>query len=202
MGFTIYWYQNYPVSQPVWDTFVSRALRLIKRSRTGEVQLENRATRQKNVLTFSGSPEAESGGAFYVQKDEDPERENGFGFCGTGRHPYTTDVFICLILMYDLGMLSRFSSVDMHEKYPEALDYVSQNLALKNSLDSLERMGVDENNNNNNNNNSNNNNGAAAASAAASAANVGQNKQGSRKTKRQKSWRSKSRRRRGRRSLF
>ena len=203
MGFTIYWYQNYPVSQPVWDTFVSRALRLIKRSRTGQVELENRVTRQKNVLMFSGSPEAESGGTFYVQKDEDPERANGFGFCGTRRHPYTTDVFICLILMYDLGMLSRFSSDDMREQYPEALDYVSQNLALKNSLDSLERMGADENNNNNNNsnnnnNNNNNNNGAAAASAA----NVGQNKQRGRSAKKQKSRRAKSRRIRVRPSLF
>ena len=156
---------------------------------------------------FSGSPEGESRDTFYVQKDEDPERANGFGFCGTGRHPYTTDVFICLILMYDLGMLSRFSSDDMHEQYPEALDYVSQNFALKDSLDSLERMGVEENNNNNNNNN---NNKAAAAGTfspaaspkAAAAANTCQNKQGGRRTKRQRSKRATSLKRRVRRSLF
>lgn len=40
MGFAVYWTNIFPVSQAVWDTFVHRALKLVKRRRTGKIRLE------------------------------------------------------------------------------------------------------------------------------------------------------------------
>lgn len=149
MGYTIYWEPIYPVSQAVWDAFEHRALSLIKRKRTGKVETENTYVRpvQKNVLRFQGA-EGESHETFYVTKDADEERPN-FGSCKTARKPYTTDVFICLILMFDLGMIKGFHSDDMNEQYPEALEYVKKHYALKRSYAKLEKMGRYENSNNN-----------------------------------------------------
>jgi len=50
MGFSIYWNQL-PVSQAVWDTFIKRALNLVKRRRTGKIMLENPYSHhpQKNI---------------------------------------------------------------------------------------------------------------------------------------------------------
>jgi hypothetical protein len=138
MGYTIYWEPIYPVSQAVWNTFEHRALGLIKRKRTGKVDTE------KNVLSFAGSPE-ESHETFYVSKEP---REDGTSFCKTARKPYTSDVFICLILMFDLGLVKGFSSDDMYEQYPEALEYVKQHYALKRSYEKLKVMGIYQNNRN------------------------------------------------------
>lgn len=141
MGYTIYWEQIHPVSQEVWNTFEHRALGLIKRRRTGPVETG------KNVLSFEGTPE-ESHETFYVTK-EPREIQGGLGFCKTARKAYTTDVFICLILMFDLGMLKSFQSDDMSEQYPEALKYVKEHYALKRSYAKLKNMGRYENSNNN-----------------------------------------------------
>ena len=148
MGYTIYWKQVSPVSQAVWDTFVHRALHLVKRRRTGEIRLENTYARpvQKNVFRFEGAPEEERGETFYVAKELD---NKGYSFCKTNRYPYTTDVFICLILMFDLGMLKGFSSDDMNEQYPEALAYVKENYALKRSYERLRVMGRHDDDENN-----------------------------------------------------
>jgi hypothetical protein len=139
MGYTIYWEPIYPVSQAVWNTFEHRALSLIKRKRTGKVDTE------KNVLSFAGSPE-ESHETFYVSKEP---TEDGSSFCKTARKAYTSDVFICLILMFDLGMIKGFHSDDMNEQYPEALEYVKKHYALKRSYAKLEKMGRYEHSNNN-----------------------------------------------------
>lgn len=143
MGFTIYWNQIHPVSQEVWNTFVHRALHLVKRRRTGPIKLE------KNILSFEGNTE-ESHETFYVSKDSERDlgSNTGFGFCKTARKPYTFDVYVCLILMFDLGMLKGFRSDDMNEQYPEALKYVKQNYALKRSYDKLKIMGIYENSEN------------------------------------------------------
>lgn len=148
MGFTIYWKQVSPVSQAVWDTFVHRAMHLVKRRRTGPIQLENRYAQpaQKNVFAFGGAPDEKRGETFYVTKDQDSER---YSFCKTNRHPYTTDVYICLILMFDLGMVKKFSSDDMNEQYDEALKYVKENYALKRSYERLRVMGRHNEENNN-----------------------------------------------------
>jgi len=136
MGFTIYWEQVFPISQVVWDTFLHRALHLIKRRRTGKVELENRYANQRlTVLQFRG---LKGGETFTIDKEN---HDGVSGFCKTNRNPYTTDVFICLILMYDLGMLERFSSDDMNEQYPEALAYVKEHYALKRSYEKLKYMG-------------------------------------------------------------
>jgi hypothetical protein len=136
MGYTIYWEPIYPVSQAVWNTFEHRALSLIKRKRTGKVDTE------KNVLSFAGSPE-ESHETFYVSKE--PTEDGSSSFCKTARKAYTTDVFICLILMFDLGMVKGFNSDDMNEQYPEALEYVKQHYALKRSYAKLKVMGNNRN---------------------------------------------------------
>jgi hypothetical protein len=138
MGYTIYWEPIYPVSQAVWNTFEHRALILITHKRTGKVETE------KNVLSFEGA-EGENHETFYVSK----EPEGGANFCKTARMPYTTDVFICLILMFDLGMIKGFHSDDMNEQYPEALEYVKKHYALKRSYAKLEKMGRYEHSNNN-----------------------------------------------------
>jgi len=145
MGYTIYWEPIYPVSQEVWNTFEHRALGLIKRKRTGKVETDNKYVRpvQKNVLRFQGT-EDEGHETFYVSKDADEERRD-FGFCKTARKPYTTDVFICLILMFDLGMIKGFRSDDMKEQYPEALEYVKKHYALKRSYAKLKVMGNNRN---------------------------------------------------------
>jgi hypothetical protein len=142
MGYTIHWKQITPVSQAVWDTFIHRALHLIKRKRTGKVQLINMYANPplENVIQFEGIDD-ERGETFFVDKDNVESRSS----CKTNRHPYTTDVFICLILMFDLGMLEYFSSDDMDEQYPEALEYVKKNYALKRSYAKLKRMGQYEN---------------------------------------------------------
>jgi hypothetical protein len=146
MGYAIYWKQIRPVSQDLWDTFVQRALKLVKRRRTGTIELENRYSNQKNVLYFRGAPE--SGEAFYVSKDKDPHAQEG-SFCKTNRLPYTMDVYICLILMFDMGMIEEISSDDMRVMFPEALAYVKEHYALKQSYAKLEKMGNRYNNNNN-----------------------------------------------------
>lgn len=148
MGYTIYWTLIHPVSQAVWDTFEHRALSLIKRKRTGPVETVNKYVRpvQKNILKFEGVGE-ERHETFYVSKDPD-EYKPGFGFCKTARKPYTTDVFICLILMFDLGMIKGFRSDDMNEQYPEALEYVKKHYALKRSYAKLKNMGRYENSGN------------------------------------------------------
>jgi hypothetical protein len=138
MGYTIYWEPIYPVSQAVWNTFEHRALGLIKRKRTGKVETE------KNVLSFAGSPE-ENHETFYVSKEP---REGSYNFCKTARKAYTSDVFICLILMFDLGMIKGFNSDDMNEQYPEALEYVKKHYALKRSYAKLKVMGIYQNNRN------------------------------------------------------
>jgi len=147
MGFSIYWNQL-PVSQAVWDTFVHRALKLVKRRRTGTIMLENKYAQptQKNVLSFKGS-EGESHETFYVSKDFKHYADrnmDGFGSCKTARKPYTMDVYICLILMFDLGMIRSFSSDDMNEQYPEALKYVKTHYALNRSYEKLKNMGLYE----------------------------------------------------------
>ena len=150
MGFAVYWTNIFPVSQAVWDTFVHRALKLVKRRRTGKIDLElqnyGREKKTQNVLTFEGAPEDMRGESFMVSKEISEHAHSDMGFCKTNRHPYTTDVFICLILMYDLGMLRSFSADDMDEQYPEALEYVKSHYALKNSYEKLKRMGIYENN--------------------------------------------------------
>ena len=111
-------------------------MRLIKRKRTGRVELENKyANPPLNVLQFSG---LKGGEPFTIDKENHPDVH---GFCKTDRDPYTTDVFICLILMFDLGMLERFDSDDMNEQYPEALEYVNKHYALKRSYEKLKNMG-------------------------------------------------------------
>ena len=146
MGYAIYWTQIHPVSQELWDTFVQRALKLVKRRRTGTIDLENRYSKGKNVLYFRGTPE--SGDTFYVSKDKDPHAQEG-SFCKTNRLPYTMDVYICLILMFDMGMIEEIRSDDMHVMFPEALAYVKEHYALKQSYAKLEKMGNTNNNNNN-----------------------------------------------------
>lgn len=138
MGFTIYWQAVHPVSQAVWDTFVTRALKLVKRKRTGEIELEYKPANLKNILRFRGSEE-EQHETFSVSKDS--LNENGWGSCKTAEKPYTMDVYICLILMFDLGMLKRFSSDNMSVMYPEALEYVKQHYALNRSYAKLVAMG-------------------------------------------------------------
>jgi len=153
MGYTIYWEPIHPVSQGVWDTFVRRALHLIKKRRTGPVKLENyyyespqNRVRKivKNVFMFSGTEE-EGSESFTVSKDKNVFSE--YTWVKTNRHPYTFDVYVCLILMYDLGLLRRFSSDDMNFAYDEALAYVKKNFALKHSYAKLEHMGYESNNN-------------------------------------------------------
>lgn len=90
---------------------------------------------------FEGAPEEARSETFMVGKEISEYAHSNRGFCKTNRYPYTTDVFICLILMYDLGMLERFSADDMNEQYPEALEYVKSHYALKNSYEKLKRMG-------------------------------------------------------------
>jgi hypothetical protein len=55
------------------------------------------------------------------------------------------DVYVCLILMFDLGMLKRINSDDMNYMYPEALAYVKEHYALKRSYDKLVKMGQHNN---------------------------------------------------------
>jgi len=150
MGYSIYWQQILPVSQAIWDTFIERAMHLIKRSRTGKVDLENKRANppQTNVIQFEGA-EGQSHETFYIVKDpvKEPWQEDstvGWGSCKTNRKPYTTDVFICLILMFDLGMLKGFSADDMNEQYPEALEYVKRHYALKRSYEKLMKMANNE----------------------------------------------------------
>lgn len=140
----IYW-QQVPVVQEVWDTFVKRALELVKRTRTGKIDLvlEN-PTFRKNVFAFSGkiSPSQQ----FYVSKDIELDQRKGgdigWNYCETNNKPYTTDILICLILMYDLGMLKWFSAGDdNHETYQGALEDVKKKYALKNSYAKLVRIG-------------------------------------------------------------
>ena len=153
MGFSVYWEPIHPVSQSVWDTFIRRALHLIKKRRTGKVQLETKlwepdnymkTIKVKNVFLFSGTEE-EGGETFTVCKDAIKLSE--YTWVKTNRNPYTFDVYVCLILMYDLGMLRRISSDDMNFMYPEALAYVKKNYALKHSYEKLENMGYEPNNN-------------------------------------------------------
>lgn len=150
MGYSIYWDQVLPVSQAVWDTFIERALRLINRRRTGKVDLENKWADppQINIIKFEGA-EGQSHETFYMAKDPvkrqwQEESEVGWGSCKTARNPYTTDVFICLILMFDLGMLKWFRSDDMNEQYPEALKFVKKHYALKRSYVKLKKMGEED----------------------------------------------------------
>jgi hypothetical protein len=153
MGFTVNWEPIRPVSQAVWDTFINRALNLIKKKRTGKVQLETnlqdpenykKYIKVHNILMFSGT-DREGGETFSVSKDKNESRE--YNWVKTNRLPYTFDVYVCLILMYDLGLLHRFSSDDMNFMYPEALAYVKNNYALKHSYKKLEHMGYEANNN-------------------------------------------------------
>jgi hypothetical protein len=147
MGFTVYWEPIHPVSQGVWDTFVRRALHLIKKRRTGKVQLDTKLwdpknytknIKVKNVFLFSGTEE-EGGETFTVCKDE--SELSKYTWVKTNRNPYTFDVYVCLILMYDLGMLRWFGSDDeLGQFYPKALAYVKKNFALKHSYEKLERM--------------------------------------------------------------
>lgn len=139
----IYW-QQVPVVQEVWDTFVKRALQLVKKTRTGKIDLElEKPTFRKNVFAFSGksSPSQQ----FYVSKDIELDQKKGdigWNYCETNNEPYTTDIFICLILMYDLGMLQWFSVGDEdHDTYQGALEDVQKKYALKNSYAKLVRIG-------------------------------------------------------------
>jgi hypothetical protein len=152
MGYTIHWEPIHPISQGVWDTFIRRALHLIKKRRTGKVQLETKMwdpknymknIKVKNILMFSGTKE-EGSETFTVCKD--PNELSEYTWVKTNRNPYTFDVYVCLILMYDLGLLRRFSSDDMNFMYPEALAYVKKNFALKDSYEKLENMGYEPNN--------------------------------------------------------
>ena len=137
MGFSVYWRPVFPVSQAIWDTFVKRALKLVKRSRTGRIELEYKPANLKNIFRFSGTEE-ESHETFLVSKEA---TERDYLSCKTARKPYTMDVYICLILMFDLGMLKSFSSDDMDVMYPEALAYVKEHYALKRSYAKLVKMG-------------------------------------------------------------
>jgi hypothetical protein len=47
--------------------------------------------------------------------------------------------------MFDLGMIKGFSSDDMQEQYPEALEYVKKHYALKRSYAKLKIMGNNRN---------------------------------------------------------
>jgi len=150
MGFSVHWDPIRPVSQSVWDTFVRRALHLIKKRRTGKVQLETKLwdpdnytknIKVNNVLMFSGT-ETEGGETFTACKDEGALSK--YTWVKTNGRPYTFDVYVCLILMYDLGMLRWFGSDDelgIGGDYPGALAYVKENFALKHSYEKLERMG-------------------------------------------------------------
>ena len=118
MTYTIYWEQIRPVDDAVWDTFVKRALRLIKRRRTGEVEFQT--ANRKDVFQFKGA-EGHSYYTFSVCKNK---LRDEMGNCSTNSEPYTMDVFVCLILMFDMGMVKGISSTDMKLMYPEALAYV------------------------------------------------------------------------------
>lgn len=160
MGFTIYWYVKYPISKETWAQFTSSALKLINKTRTGPVTMRDvtyTGEVKEDIFRFEGA-EHDGHETFYVSRinyNEDQERRwgttPGFGSCKTARKGYTKDVYMCLIIMFELGMLSRINSDDMQFMFPQALEHVNQRMPLQ-RYDELLRLMNDENNNNNNNN--------------------------------------------------
>lgn len=156
MGFSIYWYVKYPISKETWDQFTTSALKLINKTRTGPVTMRNvtyKGEVQEDILRFDGA-EPDSHETFYVSRinyNEEQERRlginPGFGSCKTARKGYTKDVYICLIIMFEMGMLNRLSSDDMQFMFPQALEYVNQKMPLQ-RYDELLRFIDGENNNN------------------------------------------------------
>ena len=109
MGYTLYW--NYHRVLPnVFQRFVKVASELIA------YPLNTSETTCTMVV-----PDEDRCEAFYIS-----QYHAGFNFCKTRQLPYTKDVAICMILMYEFGLADDLSIDDDISVFLEPLEEVNQ----------------------------------------------------------------------------
>lgn len=130
MGFTIYW-DAVSVDHATFNKFVKRALNVIRKRQL--IGLEH------NAEMFQFDPKDRSGESFVLMRN--PE---GFQGCKTGRNEYTQEVWACLILAYEYGLVTNISSDDMGEGYLKTLEIVKGKYKLR-KYNELVKFANDEN---------------------------------------------------------